>query len=397
MKTKKMIPLAILAIFGGFIETALPAAAGEGGFYGWRVSGGGNFAFGLKTSLGVKPGNAMTRLPAVPTATFSSSETEVKEKYELKTGGERVTFADGGYVDPNSTWTAGADGTVNWLLPASALTGGKLVEVVDFETRTTGDGEIHSQTVFGGDDDAAYGASVQLDRTLWASEDNRWGVDAAIGLTWLKANDCFRASGVGATRNFTSETGRYVTEIDTSEILRNEAHNDYGNGTVDGSDATRYAPVIGWGELDTSLGTKVNQYVEYVSSSSAGTGTMMMDAHGDYEEWEISVLVRPWYNLTDWWRVNAALGLGITRSEFDFAMNAAFNGEQIYASRQTFDEWRCYGLAGLGTTFRLWRVDLSADVLARWCQEDMDIDGRDVSGTLEKPDLALRIALGFEF
>ena len=396
MKTKKMISLAILVACGGFIETALPAAAGEGGFYGWRVSGGGNFAFGLKTSLGVKPGNAMTRLPSVPAATFSSSEAEVKAKYEIN-GSKRVTFADGGYIDPNTTWTAGADGTVNWLIPASALTGGKLIESVDFETRTSGGGEINSRTVFGGDDDTAYGASVQLDRTLWASEDNRWGVDAAIGLTWLKADDCFRASGVGATRNFSSETGRYVTEIDTSEILQNEGKTDYGNGTVDGSDPTRYSPVIGWGNFDTSWGTKVNQYVEYVSSSSAGTGTMTLDARGDYEEWEISLLVKPWYCLTDWWRVNAAIGLGITRSEFDFAMNAAFNGEQIYSSQQTFEEWRCYGLAGLGTTFRLWRVDLSADVLARWCQDDMNIDGRDVNGSMEKPNLALRVALGIEF
>ena len=47
--------------------------------------------------------------------------------------------------------------------------------------------------------------------------------------------------------------------------------------------------------------------------------------------------------------------------------------------------------------FRLWRVDLSIDVLARFCQDDMKAHSEAVSGKIERPDIILACAVGFEF
>ena len=401
MKTK----LFIISLFT-FHYSLFTLAAGETGFYGWRVSGGGNFTFGLKTKgLNVRTANAIGRIPAVPGMGLPGSAADLSAHTPV-TEGDRVNYSDDGtyFIDPKSSYYEQAAGkTWNWSLPAAAITQNGDVYSLDYSYGAWGDQtvieKIRQEQINGGSDEACYGASIQLDRTLWASEDARWGVDAAIGLTWTKANNCYRASSSCCyRRDVSNQSGTYRTySTDSSFISAGPELQDgtWGGGQYYGmfdefDELTgRVAPWIDLNKLKTEA-VAAGKPEEYSES-------MSISARGDYEEWEISILVKPWYCLTDWWRVNAAIGLGITRSEFDFAMNAAFNGEQIYSSQQTFEEWRCYGLAGLGTTFRLWRVDLSCDVLARWCQDDMDIDGRDVSGTLEKPNLALRIALGFEF
>ena len=73
------------------------------------------------------------------------------------------------------------------------------------------------------------------------------------------------------------------------------------------------------------------------------------------------------------------------------------DGEQIYRYSNDEDEWEVYGLVGAGTTFRLWMFDVSCDFLYRIAQDDMDFGNQYASVSVEKPDMILRVALGFEF
>jgi len=122
-----------------------------------------------------------------------------------------------------------------------------------------------------------------------------------------------------------------------------------------------------------------------------------VNASGDYEEWELSFMLRPWYEVTDWFRVNVTAGLGLTRSEFDYSVLAAMGGGRNHSIHSSEEEWRAYGLLGAGVLLRAWMFDVSCDVLARLGQSDMDINGEAVRGKVEKPDLFVRLAVGFEF
>jgi len=249
---------------------------------------------------------------------------------------------------------------------------------------------VESQNdVTGSDDGLAAGASVELSRLLYASKDGTWGVELAIGLQYLRCDNCFRAGGNCYSRSYDYVQGSESVDLYTYTPMRGweaDYNGLWGCGSYD-------LPDGGAPSLDLSY-TKT---ASTISSSTTYSDAMRMSGSGDYEEWEISVLARPWYDVFDWWRLRGAIGIGVTRSEFDFAMNAALNGARIYTSNQEFDEWRCYGLVGAGTSFYLWGFDLGVDFLYRFCQDDMDIKGKDVSGTLEKPDLHLRLSLGYSF
>ena len=78
-------------------------------------------------------------------------------------------------------------------------------------------------------------------------------------------------------------------------------------------------------------------------------------------------------------------------------MSGVFGDNGRYSSHKSFHDWQCYGIGGVGTEFRLWRLDVSFDVLARFCQDDMKVHSEAVSGKIERPDIILTCAVGFEF
>lgn len=340
------------------------------GFGPWRVSAGGNMGFGLKTKMGF---SAPRSSYSTATSQAIGSPSDISERLA---NGERVSFLGGAFIDPSSG-NMSAPYTQNWRIPVSGL------------DRTTGAMTLNSAQLGGisgsaSDSASVYGASLELARTLYAHESG-FGVDFAFGVSWMKRNGCFKAKASGTYMDsssyvYTPSAGSSNYAVLTSPYLQ-ESGGYYGAGGSGG-----FGPVLDYS--DFGAGT-----IDY----SSYTGHYSINATGDYEEWEFAFMLKPWWEVTDFWRLTGTLGLGVTRSEFDYSVSASFGEGGRYVSHKTFDEWRCYGIAGLGSTVRICSFDISLDVLARFCQKDMDIHSESVNGSIEKPDLVLRLALGYEF
>ena len=343
------------------------------GFGKWRVSASGVLGFGLKTKLGFSvPGSyyATATSPAVGTPS------EIADRLAA---GERVEFLDGAFIDPSSGDYL-SPYTQNWRLPVSQLNG--LTGAMTFNSTQLNANGISGH---GSDDACAYGASVELSRTLYAHEDG-YGVDLAIAFSMMRRNKCFRAKSSGTYMGNSSYVYTPSSGSTNEEILKSGHLQDndgyYGLGQPDG-----FGPVLDWSDFGAGSMT-------YDSSAAPYS----IRASGDYEEMEFAFMLRPWWEITDYWRLTGTIGLGVTRSEFDYAVNASFGDGGRYSAHRTYDEWNCYGIAGLGTVVRVWKdVDVSLDFIARFCQDDMHIHNETINGTIEKPSYMVRIAVGYEF
>lgn len=340
------------------------------GFGAWRVSAGGNFGFGLKTKLGFR---TPSRFYSGPTSPALGSPADIAAR--LASGGS-VDFLDGAFIDPSGP--VPSPNTQNWRFPVSSL------------DRSTGEVTLHSAQMSGSvagrgsDDETAFGASVELARTLYAHESG-FGVDFAVGFSWMRCNNCFKASSSGmyadrSTYVYTPSPGSVNSIVLTSPFLTPNG-GYYGAGSPSGM-----GPVLDWSDFGPDT-----------ISQTSSSGTYRMHASGDYEEWAFSFMLKPWWEVADWWRLTGTIGLGVARSEFGSTVSGVLGSSGTYTSHDTFHEWKCYGIGGVGTVFRLWRVDLSFDVLARFCNDDMSIRSESLSGRIEKPDIILSCALGFEF
>jgi len=114
---------------------------------------------------------------------------------------------------------------------------------------------------------------------------------------------------------------------------------------------------------------------------------------GDYEELEMIFALKPWYDLTDWFRVQATLGAAVSRAHLKFGVS----GTSPSTSHQRFDEWSVYGVGGLGGMFRFEDFCLGFDFIARFLDNAMKIDGRDVHGTIDRGGWFFRVYVGYEF
>lgn len=83
----------------------------------------------------------------------------------------------------------------------------------------------------------------------------------------------------------------------------------------------------------------------------------------------------------------------VSWSQFDFEYSAIGAGGRL-GSSEDFSEWRCYGVAGAGTMFRLGSFDLSIDFLGRFLNDDLDCNGKYCSGSIEMSDWLMRVMVG---
>ena len=371
MKKTSVILAAALTCAAYAQEEASQAEEASPSFGAWRVSVGANFGFGLKTRMSYV---APTAVYSVPTSPYMGGASEIASR--LASGGE-VRFLNGAYINPDGAMPSPY--TQNWRVPVSALD--RATGTMTFESAQLDPGGV---TAGGSDDADANGVSIELSRTLFADK-RGFGLDFAFGLSWLKANNCFRMRGSGrylsrTSYAYTPSAGSINATVLTSPYLT-PAGGYYGSDGSGGMGA-----VLDWSDLGPNT----------ISASTERFG-YNVDASGDYEEWELSFMLRPWYEVTDWFRVNVTAGLGVTRSELDYSVLAVLDEVGPHSIHGNEDEWRAYGILGAGVLLRAWMFDVSCDVLARLGQSDMDIDGVALHGKVEKPDLFVRIAIGFEF
>lgn len=357
---------------------------------GWRVVGGVNCNAGLKTDLSVSGAGAIPYMSAVSQpAGATKAVAEAASKAILD--GRRVDLPNGGYVDPNYAGMGNfPDYTWNWHLQFSAYSSGSVSYNYDYvETTSTGSGSLVNHS---SQDRDLPGFTVELQRNLgqWGNA----GLDMGLGINYFARNNIFRSSGEVYRRTDSIERGSYVSTVrspDLDDDWLSQAQNpdgSFGAGTYDGPGAM--LPLSPGGMSTYSFDSKVNNI-------SRLTHTMYLDSSADYEEFELTVSARPYYDVTTWFRVSGTLGVVVSHGELDFGMMAMSGGKRIYSDTERFTQWDCYGIGGFGGMFHYKRMCLGFDFFARFFGRDIDIEGRNVSGSVERCPWMFSVYTGFEF
>jgi len=360
------------------VSLAACAEEAERDMFGkWRFSVGGAFNSAVRSSIG------MRNLPApsgfVPSGMSRDEAFRRAHSYQ---------YEGGGYVAPdelNNGWN-----TENWKLPTSAYRGNGLF-VLDSGAYQDVVGSSSSQGYSGDSPDPCqYGLSFELSRELWAHDEafeHRWGVDFAVAVSYFFQRNAYRGRGY-ASRSDSIREGRVQTVIDDPDAMYEYDNGEdfpvggmYGHGTY----VNDYiSPALLWENI--GLPYDADGQTRTVSSSR------MYSANGDYRELEMLFMLRPWYEITDWWRVYGELGVGVSWGNFE---------SEVYGSGlscgEDFSKWDCYGVAGLGTMFRYGMFDLSLDFLGRFLRDDLDVDGRYLNGAIRRSDWGFRVMVGVEF
>jgi len=359
------------------VEATDEAFAARETFGKWRISVGGAFNSQVGADLHGR------NLP-VPTGYVvpagRSTWASAKAKAEAR------KYDGNGYLgESGDGW-----GTRNWELPQSAYQGdGKFVLRNAYE-------EVTSSHVGGAwadksDDCCEYGFSFEVSRELWIhdeQDEHRWGVDLAFAVSYFFSRNIYNARGM-TYRSDTVRSGEFQTYVNDPDAMylydsgysydTPTASGMYGHGAA----FTDFSPMILWDNVgsptDAGRSGTVNRYNGFVAS-------------GDYQELEMLLMLRPWYEITDWWRVYAEIGVGVSWGYFE----SDINGSGL-AYSEDFSKWDCYGVAGIGTMLRYGMFDISLDLFGRFLRDDMDIDGRYVNGSIDRSDWCLRVMVGVEF
>ncbi|MBQ0033637.1 MAG: hypothetical protein KBT68_12695 [bacterium] len=309
-----------------------------------------------------------------------------RSRDDARRAAEAREYDGGGFIRPDSD----DDGrfTTNWKLPEDTYLGNGRFLLHDSYSEYI-PGEV-VQTGGHSDEDAMqFGISVEASRELWIHDENdahRWGVDFAAAFSYFFQRDIYDASG-RMSRTDTVRSGDYRTTVDDPDATFfydmgwvSPAGGMYGYGAYDTLAGGPSLELVG-------IGPTVESFSDAVYTSARN-----FSANGDYRELEMLFMFRPWYEITDWWRVFAQVGLGVSWGCFDTSFHS---GELSHD--EDFSQWDCYGVAGLGTAFRYDDWTLGADFLWRFLRDDFDVDGRYVNGSIERSNWGFRVMLGYEF
>lgn len=351
---------------------------------GWRVIGGANYNSGLKTDLKVSGARALPHMPSVPSSGGRSrSQAETAAKRVLN--GQAVSFDNGAFIDPDySGKDAMPDYTWNWHALAGSYQNGSMSFGTDYTEVSSSD--VGNLVNSSHDDRDIPGFTVEIQRNLgqWGA----FGLDMGLGFNYFRRNDAFKSSGEVYRRTDTVERGTYVAGVGMEQDMADWAMNpdgSYGAGTFEGPGALM------------SIGSGAFSFSDKMRNVSRTAHSMYLDSSADYEEIELTIAAKPYYDITEWFRVVGTLGVAVSRGELDLDMMAASDGRRIYSDSERFSQWDCYGIGGLGGMFHSWHMCLGFDFLARFFDRDIDVNGRSVAGSVERCPWMFRVYAGFEF
>lgn len=241
------------------------------------------------------------------------------------------------------------------------------------------------------------GLRVEAARELYCSEGERpWGVDLAVAFAYYFQRGLWRANGTAANAsaggrrnegyyewwNDSDDTAQYILDYERGTQFHDGM---WGAGSFDGPGA----------ELETSA-WKFRD-VATASESWSASHTLRYRADGDYREYSIELLARPWWEPWEWLRVFASIGMEVSRREFEWSMSATGTDGSRFAESGDACDWRVLGLFGGGLSLRWNDFVLAGEALWRFGGDDLDVSGRTVNGSIEHGKWGFRIALGYEF
>ncbi len=396
MKTGIKAGITLMAIQVAIMARSDMNAVFDGG---WRVSVGAVYDVGVKANARVAP-HSVYRSPFAAGLSKSAAAA-------LASGtrsGTRTDFQNGGWIDtqdpahpqgddPNGTW--------NFSLPASSWNGDGTFSLgsanySEVEVYRPGDAELGSTV---NDESGMLGVSVELSRNLYHNADYGFGCDLAFAFVYCKHNGLLGVSRTWMDGASTCRSGSYAASMDISgdSGLVNKLNDDSFHHQMwrsDGAGGENFG-----GDSYSGPSAKISPTISLSDTgrvaSDASYGRLWAD--GDYENMEMILLVRPYYDVFEWMRVNAMLGLVVSRQDLDFTLTMMHDGVVDYRSSRDFSQWDVYGVAGGGLMLYYKDFTLSVDILARFLHNDLDFEDGCVSGDIRRGDFMVRLAIGYEF
>lgn len=353
---------------------------------GWRISAGPVYDPGA---------NASVRFSYRPTyvSPFTPGRSKASARSEAagtKTSDTRTDFSNGAWIDTYDPVYGDDVGRTRYYgFPGSAYNGDRTFTLgsADYSDVETIIGRPMS---FGADDESGMlGVNIELSRNLYHDEDYGWGFDVAFAVQYFKHTGMFSAQESWLNGSSRNRSGRYSSVIDLS-------NGDYDEWNWHGSGDDAY---YGSGDYSGNAGpidgasVEMDEFEVLDVDSSYGS----MSAEGDYENLELMLLGRPYYDIFDWLRVNATLGLVVSRQDLDFTMTMMRDGMVDYRSSRDFSQWDVYGVAGLGVMLYYRDFTLGCDFLTRFLDSDLDFSDNGVSGSVQRGRWMFKISAGYEF
>ena len=378
MSMRKIVcGLAAAAAAGAIAQEQGGASAERGGsarFGNWRLTVGPAMNVGVKAKLRARPAAIAGHMPAFARPTGISSE-------EAAANAAQGKYDNGAFINPDSSVELVGQ-TWNWWAPESAYDGSKLTfrnAYVDTSSAETAMGLGDK------DDHVVPGVTAELSRNLFHDEERNWGLDISGLVSWYKRDKILKAGGERYSRTDTTDAGEYVTEYENGKdvYITDRSKNPtggYGMGTYGGP-----GPLI-----TPKAATKVPKVGHETTSGRVW-------AEGDYEELELALVARPYYDVSNWFRLYATVGVAASYMRFKYESTVSANGRSVSHRSHTYDDWDVYAVAGLGAMFSYERYSLGFDFLARLWADPLTFDTDSMRGSVERGDWTFRVWFGIEF
>lgn len=400
MKTAIKVSITLSAVMVAIMVNADGSAIFDGG---WRLSAGAVYDFGAKAT-----GRLCPRQGYVSPYRAGLSRAEAEKLGGGTRSGTRLEFANGAWIDTNDPVCEEGDDfgkTRFYKFPAATWDGSRTFALgsADYSEVNTFIPAAGSFDRAFSDDSGMLGVNIELSRNLYHDEDYGWGLDMALAFQYFKHNGLLSL----ASRWFNgASTHAYGTRASGLRL-------DNGKGTYSKCNWSPDGSFYGSGGVQAGPGRYVDEttgedvYAGPISfdlddlggrdffASDASYGSMR--ANGDYENMELILLVRPYYDIFEWLRISATLGLVVSRQDLDLTMFVMRDERLDYRSSRDFSQWDVYGVAGGGLMLYYKDFTLSVDILARFLDDDLDFSGRYVEGEVQRGRVMLKLSIGYEF
>jgi len=396
-----------------FLAGALPSFGGEAESARdrgkWRLTVGSSVVGGVKTKVGANANGMVRRSQfgmTISRFAGSSAGRSKAEAYALGSGaanGGKRQFDDGAWYDPVDSGSA-EDGEYSWNWRLHDPSGPDPDGNKGFVERTAyselSDSEFQMLLDDGRTGDSTDwlpGLRVEASRELYRSEGNRpWGVDLAIAFAYYFQRDVRKTSGTAATATASQSRrdGYYEwwnDSHDEAQYILDYYRDTQFDGSMWGAGA--------FGGPGAELATDAWKFRDVVTrnTTESVSHALRYRGDGDYREYSIEVLARPWWEPWDWLRVFASLGVDVSRREFDWSMTATgTDGTRCHESDNE-REWRVLGLFGGGFAVQWWGFFVMGEALWRYGGDDLSVNGETVHGHVENGDWGFRASVGYEF
>lgn len=405
-----LIPFTLVFAGVAFAESELEPREERGK---WRFSVGASVIGPVKSDLGVS-GTRLQQLSGFGALLMerAAARRGMRSRAEAYAAGAGTAagqngvrrFDDGAWYDPHDSASASdPDWSWNWRLhdPTGPDPDGRR----GFMERTSYFEEFESVSMatsdsrgVGSDDSEWFpGIRVEAARELYRSEGERpWGVDVASAFSYYFQRGLWQASGTAARASVHGrrEEGSYEWWNDSRDTVqyildyeRDTQFHDgmWGAGSFEGPGA----------ELESSAWN----FRDVVTASEewSAAHTLRYHGNGDYREYSIELLVRPWWEPWEWLRVFGSIGMEISRREFEWSLSASGTDGSHFSESGDACDWRVLGLLGGGFALQWHDFVLAGEALWRFGGDDLEVSGRTVHGGIKSGDWGFRLALGYEF